>query len=296
MPASREGAAKKSGLTEVAERLGVPSADFSAGRTVSFPDGYFIKQFTLANGVLDADGLVSLCKLKTHGLTRITGAIKNQFGCIPGMLKGEFHARMPDIDRFAQMLVDLTHCVAPRLCMMDGILAMEGNGPRSGDPRMMNVLIFSDDPVAIDATVCRLVDLDPMLVLPIRYGAERGLGTATDIEYLGDALETFVAPDFKVNRSPGSTTGSQGAAMRLFKNLVVPRPVIDPAKCTACGTCVKVCPVDPKAVNFRPAAEKGTPPEHDYSLCIRCYCCQELCPERAISVKTPLLGRLIHRA
>ena len=98
--------AKRAGLVDVAEELSIPFADFSDGRQISFPEGELIKQWFFANGVLDADGLVSVSKMKTHGLTRMTGAVKNQFGCMPGIRKGEFHARMPDDDRFAQMLVD----------------------------------------------------------------------------------------------------------------------------------------------------------------------------------------------
>ncbi len=292
-----EGAAKRGGLQAVAEEMDIPFADFAQGSTVSFPEGKLIKQFTIANGVLEADGLVSLSKLKSHGLTRMTGAVKNQFGCVPGMLKGEFHARMPDIDRFSQMLVDLNCLLAPRLYIMDGIVAMEGNGPRNGDPRPMNVLLFSDDPVALDATVCRMMNLNPELVGTVTYGQEFGLGSYTDVEIVGDPLESFVAKDFVVNRSAGSTTGGSGRLSRLMNRFATPKPVILHDKCTACGTCVKVCPVDPKAVDWTTdnGAKDKIPPAHDYDLCIRCYCCQELCPERAIEVKTPLLGRLIHR-
>jgi uncharacterized protein (DUF362 family)/NAD-dependent dihydropyrimidine dehydrogenase PreA subunit len=295
------GVARRAGLVEVAEAEDIPLADFAGGRTISFPDGRLLKQFTIANGALEADGIVSLCKLKTHGLTRTTGAIKNQFGCIPGMLKGEFHVRMNTADRFSQMLVDLNRFLQPRLYLMDGVIAMEGNGPRNGDPRQMSVLLFSDDPVALDATVCRMIALDRALVPTITWGDAWDLGTATLIEYLGDPLESFHTPDFVVDRAPGSTTGEPGRFSHLTKNLVVPRPVIDPRRCTACGTCVRVCPVQPKAVDFaagRPSVRpegRATPPTHEYKRCIRCYCCQEMCPEHAIGIARPLLGRLIHR-
>ena len=140
-------------LKELCASLGIPFGDLSSGRTVSFPDGHLIKQFTIAEGVAAADGLVSLPKLKTHALTRMTGAVKNQFGCIPGMLKSEFHARMPDIEHFSQMLVDLNRLIRPRLAVMDAVIAMEGNGPRNGDPRPMNILLFpmEGDPLAASA-------------------------------------------------------------------------------------------------------------------------------------------------
>lgn len=181
-------AARKIGIARVAEELGVAYADFAEGRQVSFAEGELIKQFTIASAVLDADGLVTLPKFKTHALTRMTGAVKNQFGCIPGMLKGEFHMRMPDIERFAQMLVDLNRLLQPRLAIMDGIVGMQGNGPRGGDPRHVGAIIVSDDLVAVDATVCRIMNLDPALVGTVTYGTAWGLGEGESITCVGDPL------------------------------------------------------------------------------------------------------------
>lgn len=289
-----ESAARRAGLTRAAEEAGVALADFMSSKTVSFPEGRLIKQFTIVQGVLDADGVISLPKFKTHALTRLTGAVKNQFGCIPGFLKGEFHARLPELDRFARMLVDVTRFVRPRLYVMDAVVAMEGNGPRSGTPAPLGALLLSDDPIAIDAAAARMVDLDPALVPTIRQGLETGLGSCMDMEIAGAPLEQFVRRDFKVDRR---REGAKGALPRLLarvmRETIVPRPVINTAVCSRCGTCVQVCPVSPKAVDFR--AGKDTPPSHDYHICIRCYCCQEYCPDGAITVSTPLLGRLVHR-
>ena len=293
-----EGAARRSGLAEVADRLGIPFADFSNGREVSAPEGRVVKRWLLAEGVLAADGVVSLPKMKTHALTRMTGAVKNQFGCIPGVSKAEFHARMPDIRRFAQMLVDLCAAIGPRLYVMDGIVAMEGNGPRGGDPRPVGVVLLSDDPVALDATACRLMGLDPALVETVTLGQESGLGVWDEVTVLGDPLEESVAEEFVANRRRGSTTGpANGTAAWLARTFVVPRPFIVASRCTSCGTCVRACPVDPKAVDWAQDGDgrRSQPPVHDYQRCIRCYCCQEMCPERAIEVSVPLLGRIIHR-
>jgi len=289
-----EALARRAGLAAVAEDLGVPFADFRHGESVPFHAGRLIKRFVIARGVLNADGMVSLPKLKTHGLTRITGALKNLFGCIPGPLKSEFHARLPNADQFSRMLVDLNRFLRPRLHVMDGIVAMEGNGPQGGDPRSMSVLLLSTDPVAMDATACRLIDLDPRLVPTLTYGAEWGLGLLEGITWLGDPIDELTRSDFVVNRSAAATTGRPGRPSRLARRLVVPRPTIREARCTRCGTCVEVCPVEPKAVAFENGRRDRTP-VHRYRDCIRCYCCQELCPERAIEIEVPLLGRLIHR-
>ena len=278
---------KKSGLKQV--------ADFDAGRQVSHPDGLLVKSFVIANGVLDCDGLVSLPKLKTHPLVRFTGAVKNQFGCIPGLLKSQYHVKLPDPYDFATMLVDLNTLVKPRLCVMDGIMAMEGNGPRSGKPKKMNVLLLSADLIALDATACRIIDLDPVNVPTSKPGEQSGLGTyhARNIEIVGENIEQFFDNKFDVIRTPPvSCTSSR---LRTFaKNQICDRPVIDQAKCTNCGTCVMMCPVDPKAVNWH-TGDTSRPPTYKYDLCIRCYCCQETCPEGAIMLESPLLARLFSR-
>ena len=290
---SPQASARRSGHMAVAEKLGIPFADFSNAREVHFPEGHLLKQFEIAEGVLASDGLVSISKFKTHALTRITGAIKNQFGCIPGPRKAEYHSVLPQADLFSQMLVDLNLLLKPRLYIMDGIIGMEGNGPRNGDPRPMNVLLFSTDPVALDATVCRMIDLDPGLVQPLTYGEAFGLGSMQDIRYVGDELERFIQPDFVANRSKQpTTTATSFLTTNFMRRFTSPRPVIDPVKCTRCGQCVNICPAKPKALTWR-SNERIDTPVYDYALCIRCYCCQETCPSEAISVKVPPLGKLI---
>lgn len=288
--------AKKTGLLAIAEELGASLADFRTGKDVTFKEGVQNKRFTVARAILDSDGVISLPKLKTHGLVRLTGAVKNQFGCIPGILKGEYHVKLPDADAFGKMLLDLNRYVGPRLYIMDGIQAMDGNGPRGGTPRPMNVLLFSPDPVALDATVCRLIDLNPLYVPTVRYGREFGAGThlEDEIELLGDPFDSFKDIHFSVDRTPirpfGQSTTRQIAGGRL-----VPKPYIVKEKCVNCGTCVAACPADPKAVDWFDG-DKSKIPTHHYKDCIKCYCCQELCPEGAIVLKTPLLRKLINYA
>ena len=286
---------RRAGLMAAAEELGIDLADFEHGQTLSHKDALLNKKFTIANGVLEADGLISLSKFKTHGLMRFTGAIKNQFGCIPGTLKSQFHVKMPDPHTFAEMLVDINTLIHPRLFVMDGIVAMEGNGPRNGKPRSLKVLLFSRDPVALDSTACRIINLNPEFVPTCAAGEKALLGTfqQENIELAGDPLESFIAPDFKVVRAP-VVSPSAGRIRAFIKNQLTPRPVIDKSRCTSCGSCVKMCPVGPEALHWNNNSDKKFP-EHNYNRCIRCYCCQEICPEGAISVKSPLAGKLIFR-
>jgi uncharacterized protein (DUF362 family)/Pyruvate/2-oxoacid:ferredoxin oxidoreductase delta subunit len=286
---------RKSGIKEVGDELGFTLADFDSGRTVSHKDALLVRQFVVANGVLDSNGLVSLPKLKTHGLVRFTGAVKNQFGCVPGLLKSQYHVKLPDPYDFATMLVDLNTLIKPRLYIMDGIVAMEGNGPRSGKLKRLNVLLLSSDPIALDATACRIVHLEPEIVPTSKPGERAGLGTyhIENIELMGEALESFVDTSFQINRTP-PMPGSGGRFRIFLKNRITQRPVIDKAKCTCCGTCITMCSVQPKAVDWY-KGDMSRAPRYDYDRCIRCYCCQETCPEGAIYLSSPLLGRIYSR-
>jgi uncharacterized protein (DUF362 family)/Pyruvate/2-oxoacid:ferredoxin oxidoreductase delta subunit len=283
------------GLKQVADELGVTIADFSKGVEVSNKDGLLVKHVNIAEAVMEADGLVSLPKLKAHGLCRMTGAVKNQFGCVPGMQKTQYHSRLADPWDFGAMLVDLNMVIKPRLYIMDAVMAMEGNGPRNGTPRKIGAILVSTDPVALDVVACKIINLNPEYVPTMPPGEKAGLGTyhEANIEVVGDKLEDFICKDFDVVRKP-KEHATRGRVRAYINNRISPRPVIDEMLCTKCGTCIKHCPVTPKAVDWIDG-DKTRPPKHNYDRCIRCYCCQELCPEGAISIKETLLGKIFFR-
>ncbi|MCK5542309.1 MAG: DUF362 domain-containing protein [Desulfobacterales bacterium] len=291
---SPQKAAKKTGLAEKADKLNIQMADFKTGIDIFFEKGIQNKKFTIAKAIFDNDGVISLPKLKTHGLEKFTGAVKNQFGCIPGVLKGEFHVKLPGAEDFARMLVDLNNFVNPRLYIMDGIYGMEGNGPRGGTPKKMNILLFSKDPIALDATICRLIDLNPEYVPTIKYGMESGAGTylEDEIELVGDDFNTFLTSDFKINKKP-LRPYKPGSITDFLNKAIVQKPYIISKKCVQCAICVNMCPAQPKALFFKDD-DKSISPIYNYDDCIRCFCCQEICPESAIKLKTPFLRKIIN--
>lgn len=174
---SLSSALAKAGLDDVLKQYGVSQADMSDEVSVEFPEGIMAKQFWMTRDAAESDAVISLSKMKTHALEKITGAVKNVYGLICGYRKAAGHVKYPNASVFAGMLADIHRCVKPRLHIMDGITAMEGNGPGSGTPVNMNVLLLSTDPVALDAVFCRLVDLDPELVPTNVQGEESGIGT-----------------------------------------------------------------------------------------------------------------------
>ncbi len=289
--------AAECGIKAPAEEAGILPADFSKGTQVSFDEGKKEKQFMISNGILECDGIINLCKMKTHQLERITGAAKNIFGAVYGLNKGAFHAKYTDADSFAEMIADLNNFLRPRLHIMDGILAMEGNGPQSGTPIKMNVILMSTDPIALDTVFCYLINLKPELVPTNRYGYEYGVGTmkAEEIEILTadgertieEAAEIYGNKKYDVYK--GTDQKTQIRLLQPIQPLLQKKPYILKEKCVKCGICVNSCPLEKKALELREY------PQYDYSLCIRCYCCQEMCPQKAIDVKVPFLAKLMDR-
>jgi uncharacterized protein (DUF362 family)/NAD-dependent dihydropyrimidine dehydrogenase PreA subunit len=286
----------KSGLKAIGDRYNLEMGDFENSKAVEYQKAMVCSRFNIANACLEADGIISLPKMKTHGLTKITGAVKNQMGCVQGLHKAALHAKYPNAVTFSKMLVDLNNFLKPRLFIMDGIIAMEGNGPRGGEPVKMNCIIVSTDPVAADSTFCRMINLNPSFVLTNKYGKLSGLGNydLEELDYRGDSLKSFINKKFKVDRAPMGASLFRSSG-RLVREVLYAKPVIEPSKCTKCGICVDECPVEGKALQFLKndgRLNKKEPPVYDYDKCIRCYCCQEMCPYKAIYLKKPLLRRL----
>ena len=282
---------KGTGMDTYLEKYEIPAIDYSQGISVKYPQGVQAKEFVIPKELLESDCVISLCKMKTHALERVTGAVKNSYGFIYGLHKAKGHTLYPSADSFARMLVDLNKYVAPRLYIMDGIVAMEGNGPGSGDPTPMKVMLVSKAPVALDSVFCRLVHLKPEMVPTNYHGEKMGLGTwkEEEIELLTpegeismtEAVSRYGNPSFNVDRTEvrHNIWTKMAGALKLFQK----KPYIDEARCIRCGICVKSCPVPGKAVDFQKGRDK--PPVYDYRKCIRCFCCQEMCPEKAIKVK-----------
>ena len=279
------------GMDMYLEKYHIPAIDYSEGVKTVYPQGIQAKEFILPKELLEQDCVISLSKMKTHALERITGAVKNSYGFIYGFHKAKGHTQYPSADSFARMLIDLNKCVAPKLYVIDGILAMEGNGPGSGDPVPMNVLLMSTDPVALDSVFSRLVYLKPEMVPTNYHGEKMGLGTCKEEEIalltpdgkisMAEAVKKYGNPDFHVDRTEvrKNIWTRMAGALKVFQK----KPYIDADKCVRCGICVQSCPVPGKAVDFRKG--KGKLPVYDYRKCIRCFCCQEMCPKKAIKVK-----------
>ena len=263
------------GMKAVAEETGCLLNDDFSVMNRYFEDGHAARKFDLI-GVLDhADVVITVGKLKTHGFTTMTGCVKNLYGLVPGTTKVEYHSRYPSAALFSHMLVDLCACTKPDFAILDGIIGMEGEGPSGGRPRAIGALIGSRNPHAVDAVAARLIGLKPEQVTTLEAAIERRL--LPDYEIVGDSIEPMIITDFDIPMK--MRRGSWVALMNKLPQGLRPRPVFTHKQCDGCGTCVRVCPA--KAIRM----DEKRRPHVDTKVCIRCYCCQELCPKNDVVVR-----------
>ncbi len=282
---------KGSGLAAACEELGVTL--YTACKSVTVPasvrPAQLVRQFTLISPAVDCDFIINLPKLKTHALTGLSGAVKNLFGLVPGFQKPEFHSRFPDAENFGQMLVDLCETADADLHIVDGILAMEGDGPAGGTPRVCNLLFAGENPYLVDLALCRTIGMDPMFPPFLAAAHAEGLCPAALDETLlvgsAEAKKTFT--DFQMPRSYGGKevpflSGLPAPVRAGIMQFMLPRPVIKKNICIGCGKCVEICPKT--VITLRDKKAHIAPKE-----CIRCFCCHEMCPAKAIDIRKNFL-------
>jgi uncharacterized protein (DUF362 family)/ferredoxin-like protein FixX len=271
---------KESGIKDALQGLDVKYVLFK--KSVHIDVGAPFKSIEIAADAINADAVINLPKLKTHTHMLLTLGIKNLFGCIVGLKKPEWHLRAGvDKEMFASLLVKIYQAVNPSITILDGILAMEGQGPgKRGTPRSLGVVMASSNAAAIDTTVCRMFGLPPENVPTNKIATDLGLlddGIAVD----GDLprVDNFRLPEITpIVFGPDKFHG-------FMRRHLVQRPECDDALCKLCGECWKYCPAEAithsrKKLHF------------DYDKCIRCYCCIEVCPHGALRAHETLTGKI----
>ena len=283
-PAKIARAYRLSGMTAVCLEEQVPIVDIEDDRTVLMvPSGRLFRSFPLGRAFADADAVIQVGVLKTHQLMRLTGGVKLTYGCIPGLAKAQLHVRAQRREDFADMLLDLHLAVRPRFTVIDGIIAMEGQGPSNGKPRALGSLFAAEDCNALDAALADRTDHAQRSVYTLAAAERRGL---IDLEHpfslAGDPIlrETGFKPagrDLQALVPP--------ALRRATRRLVTARPrLVDAVACTECSECEAICGAE--AIRLVPK------PAFDDALCVRCYACSEVCPTRALDAVSPPLVRL----
>jgi len=270
----------RTGVKRIAQEEGIEIVKFDKRR--------WRGDFPLTTWLDSCDYLVSIAKFKTHDLTILTGAIKNLFGLVPDIHKMKLHLKYFDVKDFSRILVDIYEETKPALTIIDGVMAMQGDGPAtSGKLRDIGLLFAGVDCVALDSILALIMGLKPYDILTNKEAAQRGLGIAdiNSIQILGEKLENIIGGPFKL-----PTTSIKKKIPRpiihIAKRLIRFFPKVNHHNCTQCGACIQACPT--KVMSM-----KNNRIVINYSRCIFCFCCQEVCPSTAINIEKSLIAKLL---
>ena len=270
--------AEKTGIKAVADEMKCPLVEFNRPVLPPKGGGRTFKQLEVDQAVVEADVIINLPKFKTHSLTLLTLGVKNLFGCIPGPKKPLWHLKAgEDQKTFAKILLDVYEVIRPSLTLLDGIVGMEGNGPNSGRPIPIGLILASGDSLSLDQIVCDLLGISRESLLTNRVAFEQGMGR-DPIDVLGERVEDHKISNFQFPALSQPNWKLPGFLSKALKNALTSKPAIDEEACKSCDRCAEICP--PKAL-----ARRGKDLFFDYGECIRCLCCLEVCPEGAISIK-----------
>lgn len=269
----------KSGYLSVSEELSIPLNYDTGYETITAPSGRLVKRFSIIKPAVEADAIVVVSRAKTHPLTYLSGGTKNMFGVIPGLEKPLYHANYRSAEEFGSVLIDLNEAMKPRLQVMDAIMGMEGDGPHSGTPRKIGAVLASSDYSAIDMATVRLMAMDPQRISTISAAVERGYlrDDFSDVSIVGEPLENLIVRDYKRPSTYDTPRNENDSRMSSFistvKSTIKPYILMD--QCIGCLKCMRCCPV--KAISV-----VNNKPMIDDEICIRCYCCHEMCDDHAI--------------
>jgi len=274
------------GFLDVATKTGAKLVNFE--KTGSYKKKRNERDYWIAKKALDVDLIINVPKIKSHGLTVFTCAVKNIYGVVPGLIKTGYHKDAPSPIKFAEYVVDIYALAKPQLTIVDGVIGMDGTGPSSGNPKELGMILASQDGVALDCFLCKILGKDPMDVPINRIAVEQNIGEG-DLERIEILGTVPVIKDFNWPPNIGGTIDKipawvASAIMKFYWS----RPAIDTEICNKCSTCIKSCPVDA-------LIEKTDFPEFEYGKCINCLCCMEMCPEKAVYEEKSPVSRIISK-
>lgn len=281
--------AEKSGISSAAQKSGATLIEFN--EVVELSGSGLFRSIHLARPYFEADKIINLPKLKTHEMMTMTCAVKNLFGAVIGAEKAGWHLKAGrSKELFAQLLLEIYLLKRPALNIVDAVWAMEGNGPGSGDPVRLGILLAGVNPVAVDVIAGRLAGIPADLLHIERKAVALQLPGALreEISLHGTPVTKWPVAHFKLPAGLDVQFGLPAFLVKTLKNQLTSYPEADTKKCIICGVCRDACP--PGAITIQNSALSV-----DKARCIRCWCCRELCPHDAMATRKSIVLRILER-
>lgn len=265
-------------IEAMAKEEGAIIKNFDKEGVVKCDKDLVYKEMYIAKPMFDVDVVINLPKLKTHSAAMYTGAVKNLFGCIPGLKKAYYHKIAPNQMDFGNVIVDINKSCKIALHIMDGIESMEGEGPTGGTVYKSGKILISEDQLALDTVGSKMMGMDIEYIPILKQAKIRNLGESdlNKIELLGDFKVLPRLSNFKLPKNYKSNKKESSYSIERVVDFFKARPKVNLKKCKSCNMCVESCPVG--AINKESK-------KIDYDKCIECLCCHELCLHKAIDLK-----------
>ena len=284
---SFKGAAEKAGFMNIARELGIECHELTDPVDLPVNENADFRRIQVSKYVLESDKVINLAKLKTHGQMYLTMGVKNLFGCIPGRLKAGWHYNVGlNREKFASLLLDIYLGVKPTFTILDGVIGMHGDGPTSGEPYEFGVIGACVDALTMDFHLCKMLGAKfedyPLYMAAKNRNMPQCNLDPSDVE--GDIDSSHVFPNVKL---PKTRSMRLLPRVPFIDRLMTSKPVHIPELCIGCGRCAAVCAAGALKHENRHLY-------FDYGKCIRCYCCHEMCPVKAIKFKESMLVKLVN--
>ena len=273
---------KTSRIEEVAEKYGAELVAFDEEPLVEIKNGLLgFEKLYLPKILLKVDAIIDACKLKSHSGLRLSGAVKNMFGSIPGGYKQKAHIWKDNDYDLSDVFIDICSVLKPSLAIMDAIYGLDGGPTAIGKPVKVGRIIASVSPYHLDIVASKIIGYEPENIATLVRAKERGIiKNYNEVEIIGEMpsvkFKSLIKGPIKEHNK-----------VDMFVTDTFVNPFIKKSKCTKCLDCIKFCPVFAikESVDY---------PSIDYSKCINCYYCLKACPDNAIGVKSSWKNKFIN--
>ena len=253
------------------------------------PNGEQCRDIYIMDAVNDADVIINVGKLRCDKYLGLIGCSQNLFGIVPGKFKTLVTSRCNTIESYTNYIIDLYETIENKVILniLDAVVGNESNN----DPRILNTIIVGENPFAVDATALKIINQDNTNNIILKESVRRN---KFDFEFniVGDSFEPLVCSDFNYSQSSTSINKSLPIVAKFQYNSLQKRPTISPKLCKGCNVCVKNCPMNAITI------ENGKYGKHakvNYTKCISCFKCVDVCPYKIMQAKTPFRYKSIDK-
>lgn len=256
---------------------------------VTNTQGENCRDIHLIDAINDADVIINVGKFRCDKFSGLIGCGQNLFGLVPGKFKELVKSRCYTLKDYYNYTIDLYEALEGKVVLniLDGIVGHEVNG----DPRILNVILISKNPYAVDSVALKIINQQPEESVLLKESVRRGEFDFV-VELLGDNIEPIICSDFIYTNFTDNIKAGSVKSLKKEYNRSQKRPIIPCKTCKGCKICVSNCPMKAITMQNNNLGEFAT---IDYNKCITCFKCVDSCPYKVIKIKKPIKYKAIDK-